>query len=101
MVTAVTGGNNFTCAIVNGIVKCWGRNLYGGLGRDMSYVNSYIPDNVLGLPSTNVTTVAVNNASACAIPELSSGVTKISSGSRSTCAVINGGVKCFRNNGTG
>ncbi len=61
------------CAVQNSAAKCWGYNLYGNAGNDST--------NYLLTPTL--------------IPELSSGVTKISAGTRHTCALINGGVKCF------
>ena len=33
-VTAVTAGNNHSCAVADGKAYCWGRNIYGRLGND-------------------------------------------------------------------
>ena len=63
-----------TCAIVNGGAKCWGRNYAGELGNGSSYDPSLVPVDVVGLDS---------------------GVTAISTTYYDTCAVVNGGAKCW------
>lgn len=44
-VTSLTGGSEFTCAVVNGDAKCWGFNGYGELGQD-STADTALPRNV-------------------------------------------------------
>ncbi len=71
--TAVALGENYTCAVVRGGLKCWGRNPAGALGdgTDMS-----------------------RNAPVDIFPA-DSGVTDISAGIARTCAVVSGGLWCW------
>ncbi|MEZ4708285.1 MAG: carboxypeptidase regulatory-like domain-containing protein [Caldilineaceae bacterium] len=77
-VKAITGGNDYTCALMeSGGAKCWGYNGYGQLGDGTSTFRAE-PFDVVGLGS---------------------GVAKISAGSRHTCAVMSSGsAKCWGNN---
>jgi alpha-tubulin suppressor-like RCC1 family protein len=78
--TAIAAGQNHSCAIVNGGVKCWGYNYYGQLGTGSFTSSSLVP-------------AAVNG--------LTSGVTAIATGSNHSCAIVNGGVQCWGWNGLG
>jgi len=80
-VTAVSAGYNFACAVtVGGGVECWGDNSYGQLGNE-STTSSLVPMQV---------------------SELTSGVTAVSAGSLSACALASGGgVWCWGYNGDG
>ena len=75
-VTALRAGHSHTCAVVNGAAKCWGLNGNGqvGVGTATQLDYKFLPQNVLGL---------------------SSGVTTIATGKFHSCAVINGGAKCW------
>ena len=76
--TAIAAGRSHTCAIVNGAVKCWGEGTYGELGNG-SRNNSTIPVNVVGIDGST--------------PEKTA--TSIAAGHSHTCAIVNGGVKCW------
>lgn len=131
-VTAITTGYNHTCAITaGGGVKCWGANSFGQLGNN-STVHSNVPVNVTGLGSdvaaidagafhscalmtgggvlcwghnalgqlgdgtTSQQTTPVD------VSGLSSGITGISAGGLSTCAVTEtGGALCWGGNNQG
>jgi trimeric autotransporter adhesin len=75
-VTAIASGNEHSCAIANGAVWCWGSNSFGQLG-------------------SNGSTSPLFNATAVPVPEISQGATAIAVGFGTSCAVVNGGVKCW------
>lgn len=81
-VTAISGGHEHTCAIVNGGAMCWGLDSEGqvGNGVDGGFVRT-TPRLVSGL---------------------SSGVKTITAGGTHTCAIVgDGAAKCWGNNGSG
>lgn len=80
-VTAVDAGYEHVCAVQNGGVVCWGKNTNGNLGNN-STVTADTPVAVSGLPA-------------------SSGVTRVKAGNFHTCALVNGGVKCWGRNDEG
>ncbi len=67
-VTALSVGWNFTCAVANGQVYCWGANSSGQLGNG-NYTNSNTPQSAyLGqLVNKRVTAIAAGGDYACAI----------------------------------
>jgi len=77
-VTAISGGNIHTCAIVSDGAQCWGRGWSGQLG-DGSSTDIPHPVQVFGMPAA-------------------SGVTAITAGGYHTCAVVNGAAKCWGSN---
>jgi alpha-tubulin suppressor-like RCC1 family protein len=135
-VTAVSVGDHFACAVAAGGVECWGSNGDGELGNTSTAANSlsYVPVPVMGLTS-GVTAVSAGFNSACAVTAggavvcwggndsgqlgnnstttpysaapvpvmgLMSGVTAVSVGFGSACAVTAGGtVVCWGGNGEG
>lgn len=79
-------GNFHGCAVVDGGVQCWGLNHVGQLGNGTSdlilYAQGDIPSAVETIPS-------------------GSNVTTVSAGAAHTCALINGGVRCWGANDAG
>lgn len=81
-VTGITAGHGSSCAIQSGAIKCWGQNYYGQLGNS-NYSSSSIPVQVTG--ATAGATLVKSNLNY----------------SGTTCAIINGGLKCWGYNGYG
>ncbi len=81
MVTDVSAGTDFTCAVADGSAYCWGNGGNGrtGLGGTS---NTSTPAAVGGIPSTKT-------------------VTSISAGATHACAVAGGSAYCWGNNGSG
>jgi alpha-tubulin suppressor-like RCC1 family protein len=129
--TAVAAGGAHSCALTSGGgVKCWGSNIFGGLGR--STTDRWTPVDVSGL-SRGATAVAAGNAHSCALTSgggvkcwglnhrgqvgdgttsnryapvdvvgLSSGITAIAAGDAHSCALMgSGGVRCWGDNNDG
>jgi alpha-tubulin suppressor-like RCC1 family protein len=79
-VQAIAAGENHTCALVTGGVRCWGWNYDGQLGIGNRLDQSPEPMDVVNL---------------------SSGVQAIAAGDSHTCALVNGGVRCWGGNQAG
>jgi hypothetical protein len=76
----VSGGGDHFCVLTGvGGLKCWGLNFFGELG-DGTNTDRSIPTDVSGL---------------------NAGVTDVSAGGQTTCAVVGGGAKCWGGNGDG
>lgn len=80
-VTSISAGDTFACALEDGGVYCWGTNNGAQLGLGTI---DYQPH-----PTPTL------------IPSLSSGVTEIAAGGAHACAIQNGVVKCWGQNGHG
>lgn len=73
--------SNFAnCAIHNGGVKCWGDNSRGQLGNNSTTASLIVP------------VIAISNG--C-------GATQVQVRHESTCAIVSGGVRCWRRNNSG
>ncbi len=80
-VTAVAAGSYHTCAIQNGALMCWGKNIYGQVGNN-STTNQLSPTQVD--PYVGGTTV-----------HFTSGISSLSAGPESTCAMKGGTAYCW------
>jgi len=79
----IAAGGSHSCAVVDGGVRCWGSNDDGQLGNP-AFGDVDAATDVAGLrPNTNA------------------GVTAVAAGSYHTCAIVNGGVQCWGDNGHG
>src|SRR5262249_18444243 len=76
---SITAGGEHTCAVVSGLIKCWGDNEEGQLG-DGTIVERHSPVPVSGLSGE---------------PEM------LTAGYFHTCALIAGGVQCWGDNEDG
>ena len=81
-VTAISVGGMHTCAVVDGGARCWGNGSIGEIGNNATNIFNLVPVQVQGLTS---------------------GVTAIAAGvgGTHTCALVNGGVQCWGENGDG
>ena len=77
----ISAGTSHTCAVVAGEARCWGANDNGQLGRDIPKAGSFIPASPAGLPAGTVSHIAA--------------------GAAHTCAIVNGNVLCWGDNGSG
>ena len=67
-VSSVSAGSDFTCAIVNSLVSCWGNNLNGRTGRNTSSGNTLRPRVINSTPGSYfATSVSAGNSHACAL----------------------------------
>lgn len=64
-VSDIACGNYHSCAVHEGVVKCWGYNGYGALG-DGTYEDKYTPVPVVGLPLPAIA-VSVGRLHSCAL----------------------------------
>ncbi|HEV7490829.1 MAG TPA: hypothetical protein VGO25_08485, partial [Rhodanobacteraceae bacterium] len=78
--TDIAAGYDFTCAIDAGAAKCWGDNSSGQIGVEGLLLYFHKPQPVTGLGS---------------------GVTAISVGQASACAIVSGGAMCWGDNTQG
>ena len=129
-VTAVSVGPFHSCAVVSGAAQCWGQNFYRQLGNGGT-MDSNVPVPVVGLTSGVTAVAAggfhgcavvsggvqcwganggcqLGNSSVMApssvpvqVTGLNSGVTALAGGHSHNCAIVNGGVQCWGNNGSG
>lgn len=74
-VTALSAGVHHTCAVMNGGVKCWGQNVNGELGRG-NVASSNVPADVVGIGAGG-------------------GATAVAAGDGHSCAIVNGGLRCW------
>jgi alpha-tubulin suppressor-like RCC1 family protein len=77
----LAAGSGHTCAVAAGGAWCWGQNTYGQLGDGSGQ--------------------KANSASPLAVAGLSTGVQAVAAGTFSSCALVNGGVKCWGLNMSG
>ena len=78
----ISGGASHTCAVVSGEARCWGANDKGQLGRDIPATGSFIPTPPAGLPPGGI-------------------VSHIAAGAAHSCAIVDGNVWCWGDNGSG
>ena len=75
-IVAVTSGDFHSCALTSaGTVYCWGGNTFGQLGNNSSAASENLPVQVTGVGGVNFLT----------------GVTQITAGGSSTCALLSSG----------
>ena len=79
VVTAITAGTDHTCALADGVVRCWGRNDGGQLGNGSVSSKETEPQRVESLDN----------------------VTALAAGADHTCAVSAGVVSCWGRNDVG
>lgn len=77
-IDAVALGHDHACAVIDGVLRCWGQNPLGQLGTG-EVVDAFTPTIVPGL----------------------TGVTAVSANSNHTCAITGNGLYCWGNNSNG
>ena len=82
-VAQISTGDKHTCAVVNERALCWGRGYFGELGHNEPSGNGNLRDGV------------ANKTAPTQVYGLTSGVTQISVGDFHTCALVNGGARCW------
>ncbi len=80
-VQAIAAGDYHSCALLNGVIQCWGLNNSGQLG--------------------NNTTVSTNGSTPVRASLINSGAQAIAAGGSASCALINGGAQCWGGNSNG
>jgi alpha-tubulin suppressor-like RCC1 family protein len=89
--TSLAAGDQHTCAVVSGGVRCWGYNDYGQVGQPTT--------SGLGTPSCS--SASTFNSPTWAISP-DSGATQVVAGGNHSCALFSTGlVKCWGANGSG
>lgn len=88
VVTAVSAGRNYTCAVRGGALYCWGSNDYGQLGIG----NLASGESPLGASELEPRAVSVPGRGA---------ITAVATGWRHTCAVRGDALYCWGDNGSG
>lgn len=73
-VSSLSTGSHHSCVVRTGGAKCWGHDSVGQLGDGAYGTDSNVPVDVVGLAS---------------------GVSGIVAGGNHSCAIVNGGVKCW------
>jgi alpha-tubulin suppressor-like RCC1 family protein len=69
-VTAVSAGQNHTCAAVNNELKCWGSNSAGQLGINLDAVTNYITEPTsLSTALKDISAIAAGENHTCAVSE--------------------------------
>lgn len=68
MVSDISAGGDFTCAIINGTTSCWGDNANGRTAMGSTSGNTYVPTHIYGSPSGYYATgISAGTSHACAI----------------------------------
>jgi alpha-tubulin suppressor-like RCC1 family protein len=79
-VTEVSAGHAHACAVVSGVVECWGDNRLGEIGNGRTQAREYDPQQVSGIAG---------------------GASFVGAGSDFSCALVSGAVFCWGNNTRG
>lgn len=68
-VTAIAGGQQFTCAIADDVPYCWGRNTYGQLGNGSTAMSTTpVPVNMAGvLKGKTVSAITTGESHSCVL----------------------------------
>ena len=96
-VSAISAGENHTCALHSGAAKCWGVNTNGQLGNGVN-TGSNTPVDVVQTRADNTDPDPDEHTAAVL---LDSGVTVISAGSFHNCAIHSGAAKCWGSGNNG
>jgi alpha-tubulin suppressor-like RCC1 family protein len=92
-VTEISAGEQHTCAVHQGQLKCWGNNWSGQLGNGST--NSYLD------ASNNYATAYMKYPTPLVVTELGTSVQRVSAGGGLTCALSSGAAHCWGRNDSG